>query len=156
MCHVSIIEYQLSAVNSQISFTNYRLSIINYQLSIMITILLGEVNIKYFIILLSMKSYIIINEVLPLIRLMRDIHSVNKPNRESTKQTKKQSTIMENNGEIQGRTTVWTQPYYFNGFQYKRIKPLGRGWGDYARPPGRLCSSKALLLQLEYSIYGPF
>ena len=66
----------------------------------MITILLGEVNIKYFIILLSMKSYIIINEVLPLIRLMRDLHSVNKPSRESTKQTKKWSAIMENNGEI--------------------------------------------------------
>ena len=47
-----------------------------------------------------MKSYIIINEVLPLIRLMRDLHSVNKPSRESTKQTKKWSAIMENNGEI--------------------------------------------------------
>ena len=101
----------------------------------MITTLLGEVNIKYFIILLSMKSYIIINEVLPLIRLMRDLRSVNKPGRESTKQTKKLSTKMENNGEMQGRTTVWTKPYHLNGFRYKRIDLWAVG-GGFCAPAG--------------------
>ena len=42
---------------------------------------------------------------------------------------------MENNGEMQGRTTVWTKPYHLNGVQYKRIDLWAVG-GEFCAPAG--------------------
>ena len=47
---------------------------------------------------------------------------------------------MENNGEMQGRTTVWTKPYHLNGVQYKRIDLWAVGGG--------LCAPAGLVVLL--------